>query len=309
MRKLLARDLPDVPVRYFVRLAPYTTWNVGGVSQILFTPRSSADLVAVIKYAGGNGFDFHVLGGGSNVLITDEILETPVVLTTEMTGISVKDETDMILLDCLAGTRLKEILSLSVKCGWSGLEFAAGIPGTVGGAVAGNAGTARGSVGSVVESVTTVENDGSVVRWKSHEIEWGYRSCSLFGGADRVAQSVTFGLRRSRRADVAYSVQMAMNDRKNQPAASHTAGCVFKNPSGDSAGRLLDAAGCKGMRMGGAKISETHANFIENTGECTACDIWSLALACKKKVREMFGTSLCLEIKTFGFEEAVNAQV
>jgi UDP-N-acetylmuramate dehydrogenase len=100
-----------------------------------------------------------------------------------------------------------------------------------------------------------------------------------------------------------------MEGRKTQPALSRTAGCVFRNPPDDSAGRLLDAAGCKGMKIGGARVSETHANFIENIGECTAHDILSLALVCKKMVQDAFGASLSFEIKTIGIEEAQNAPV
>jgi UDP-N-acetylmuramate dehydrogenase len=277
------------------------------VSEVLFAPLDRADLIAVMKWIGNNGMDFYVLGGGSNVLVTDGVLETPVVLTAEMTGISARREAGYVFLDCLAGTPLRKVLSLSVKNGWSGREFAAGIPGTVGGATAGNAGTARGSVGFAVESITTVERGGEVVKWSADEISWDYRSCSLFENHGRVAQSVTFRLHQSDRGKVARSVKAAMDDRKTQPAASRTAGCVFKNPPLDSAGRLLDAAGCRGMRMGGAKVSETHANFIENMGESTARDILSLALACKKRVQDAFGTSLCFEIKTIGIEDAWNA--
>jgi UDP-N-acetylmuramate dehydrogenase len=270
----------------------------------LFAPFTKADLTAVMKWIGDCGMDFYVLGGGSNVLITDEVLETPVVLTTGMTGISVRRENGVVFLDCAAGTPLKEVLSLCVKNGWSGLEFAAGIPGTVGGAIAGNAGAANWFIGSAVESVTSVERGGAVVKWSAGEITWGYRKCSLFGDGGRVAQSVSFMLRESERGKVARSVKEAMESRKTQPAASRTAGCVFRNPPLDSAGRLLDAAGCKGMKMGGAKVSEAHANFIENVGECTAHDILSLALTCKKMVRDAFGTSLCFEIKTIGIGDA-----
>jgi UDP-N-acetylmuramate dehydrogenase len=310
MRKPSARDFPGSCARYNVSLSPHTTWNVGGEAEILFAPSEPDDLISAMKWIGDNEMSFHVLGGGSNVLIADGIIGTPVVLTTGMKGISARHGTDVIFLDCLAGTPLREVLSLSVKNGWSGLEFAAGIPGTVGGAVAGNAGTARGSVGSVVESVTAAERDGSAVKWNASEIAWGYRRCSLFEDAGRVAQSVTFRLRRSERGKVARSVKEAMEDRRTQPAASRTAGCVFKNPpGGGSAGRLLDAAGCKGMRSGGARVSETHANFIENMGGCTAHDILSLAFACKKMVWDAFGTSLCFEIKTIGIEDARDAPV
>jgi UDP-N-acetylmuramate dehydrogenase len=194
---------------------------------------------------------------------------------------------------------MKEAVALSLENGWSGLECAAGIPGTVGGAVAGNAGSKTGAVGSSVERVVTLERDGSRAEWSGRGIDWGYRSCPLFEGGDRIAQRVTFRVRRSSRDEVARLAAETMRGRKFQPVSARTAGCVFKNPPGDSAGRLLDESGCKGISVGGARVSESHANFIENHSG-SALDIMSLALLCRKKVLAKFGTYLDFEIKTAG---------
>jgi UDP-N-acetylmuramate dehydrogenase len=253
------------------------------------------------------GRDFYVLGGGSNVLIADGVLETPVILTAGISGITVKNSGDEVYVDCLAGTCLKNVVSLAVKNGWSGLESAAGIPGTVGGAVAGNAGAAEDAIGLKVESVVTVEEDGSIAEWDGQKIAWGYRHCPLFSSVKRIALSVTFRMWAADKREVAATAREVMKGRKTQPLSSRTAGCVFKNPPSDSAGRLLDASGCKGMSVGGARVSETHANFIENYGNCAAADILALATACRKKVEQAFGTVLDFEIKTMGLPDACDA--
>jgi len=300
MSKLSALDLTGSFVRYNVLLAHYTTWGVGGIAETFFTPCDKDELSAAVEWARENAEDFFVLGGGSNVLISDQVIKTPVILTTGISGISARVSGDEVFLDCMAGTRLKDVLSLSVRNGWSGLECAAGIPGTVGGAIAGNAGNLSGSVGQTVLRIATIEADGSLMEWNGREINWGYRRCPLFEEDRRIAYKVTFALRVLEKDHVAGVMKTVMSGRKTQPISSRTAGCVFKNPTGDSAGRLLDASGCKGMTVGGARVSEAHANFIENFGNCTALDILSLAASCRERVWEKFGATLDFEIKTLG---------
>jgi UDP-N-acetylmuramate dehydrogenase len=270
---------------------------------VLLSPRGVDELAAAAGWALDNAGCFFALGGGSNVLIADGIIKTPVILTTGMSGIAARISGRGVYLDCLAGTPLKNVLSLSLKNGWSGLEHAAGIPGTVGGAVAGNAGTSLGSVGSSVEAITAVERGGSIVKWSGRDIEWGYRRCSVLEDKYCIAGEVTFRLNVDDREKVASAMRSAMNGRKSQPAAARTAGCVFKNPAGDSAGRLLDASGCKGMSVGGARVSERHSNFIENSGGCAARDILRLAAMCRERVLDVFGTALDFEIRMLGIPE------
>jgi UDP-N-acetylmuramate dehydrogenase len=189
---------------------------------------------------------------------------------------------------------------MTLREGWSGLEFAAGIPGTVGGAVMGNAGTPRGEICSSIHSVRASNCEGIVSDLGEGAIEWGYRKCSLSDEKPIVVSSVMFRLRRSTRESVIEEAARAANDRRNQPSGRMTAGCVFRNPPGDSAGRLLELAGCKGMKVGGAAVSEVHANFIENFGGATASDFASLAQRCREKVIERFGIRLRFEITTLG---------
>lgn len=309
MRKQSAPDVPGSFVRYNVPLAGYTTWGVGGAAETFFAPRDHDELSAAVRQARNDAGDFFVLGGGSNVLISDGVIKTPVILTTNMSGVSAHISGNDVFLDCMAGTGLKNVLSMSVRNGWSGLECAAGIPGTVGGAVAGNAGTLAGYVGQAVLRIVTVEADGSVIEWNGSEIGWEYKRCPLLEKKGRIIYKVTFALRVSDKNDVARAVKSVIEKRKSQPVSSRTAGCVFKNPLGDSAGRLLDASGCKGMTVGGARVSGEHANFIENYGNCTALDILSLAASCRRRVQERFGATLDFEIRTLGMpEETADAQ-
>ncbi|MDR1482576.1 MAG: UDP-N-acetylmuramate dehydrogenase [Synergistaceae bacterium] len=280
--------------------ADLTTLKIGGEVRRLLEPRSERGLVSVMRGLRSEGSGFLVIGGGSNVLMSDDTLETPLILTTGVDGTSIWDDGSDIFVSCGAGVRLRDVFAMTLRDGLSGMEFAVGIPGTVGGAVMGNAGTPRGEIGSVVHSVRTVSYDGRVVDFDGGTIEWGYRTCGLRNEVPMVVSNVVFRLRRSTRESVLEDVAKSVFDRKNQPSGRLTAGCVFRNPPGESAGRMLELAGCKRLAIGGAAVSEIHANFIENTGGATASDFASLALRCREKVMERFGVRLRFEITALG---------
>jgi UDP-N-acetylmuramate dehydrogenase len=284
-------------------LAPLTTWGVGGRAETLLSPRSAEELALSVRWLRSGGKSFFTLGGGSNVLIWDGVIDVPVLLTARVSDMRVYVEGGSAFIECSAGTRLSGVLSVAIKEGWSGLEFAAGIPGTVGGALAGNAGTLRGSVGPSVVKVRTVGEDGEMIERDARDIEWSYRRCGLPDGA--VVAGAVFKLSLSAKETVRAGVKEALDARRSQPVGYRTAGCVFKNPQGHSAGMLLDKAGCKGLIAGGARVSSVHANFIENMGGCSAEDIMNLALACKGRVLDMFGVTLEFEVRTLGVREGM----
>jgi UDP-N-acetylmuramate dehydrogenase len=267
------------------------------------TPRSRDELIEAIGWLKTCCSSFFTLGGGSNVLIGDGVIDIPVLRTTETRDLRVSVDGENVFIDCAAGTKLSEVLALTIKEGWSGLEFAAGIPGTVGGALSGNAGTLRGAMDKSVVMVQTVEEDGSKHEWKADDMKWGYRRCGLLENTSRVVIGAKLKLSLSDRGLVLAAVKEALESRGLQPCGHRTAGCVFKNPQGHSAGMLLDRAECKGLVVGGARVSAAHANFIENMGACSARNIMQLALICKKRVFEMFGVTLSFEIKTLGIQE------
>jgi UDP-N-acetylmuramate dehydrogenase len=302
MRQLSAPDRLEEIIRKTVPLAQLLTWGTGGTARTLISPKDGGELALAMKWLRSEGFGFHVIGGGSNSLVADGEIEDPVISTRGMNSVSISREGGSIFVTCGAGVFLKNIFALSLREGWSGLEHIAGIPGTVGGAIIGNAGTKEGEMSSVVRTVSSVRGDGEPVTMEHDEIEWGYRRSSLAESGQAVVSSAVLRLRESTKEAVTAAAKHTLEQRSSQPLGARTAGCVFKNPPRDKAGRLLEAAGCKGLSVGGAKVSEIHANFIENHGDCSAMDIANLARLCRDMVYEKFGVTLRFEIKSIGFE-------
>ncbi|MDR1516320.1 MAG: UDP-N-acetylmuramate dehydrogenase [Synergistaceae bacterium] len=292
LEKIIRRDAP---------LAGFTTWGVGGTAKTLLSPADRGELSISLGWLRSRGLDYYVVGGGSNSLVFDGEIDVPIISTRLMDTVTFSREGGSITLTCGAGALLKDVFALSVREGWSGLEFTAGIPGSVGGAIMGNAGTREGEISSAVRRIEMADRTGSLFTLDRGGIGWGYRRCSLAEDGIAVISSVVMELRESTPEAVAKSVRVTLERRKSQPLSARTAGCVFKNPEGDSAGRLLEEAGCKDLSVGGARVSEIHANFIENYADCTAMDIARLAKLCRDKVYEKFGVALSFEIKFVGW--------
>ena len=301
------RLLPESPGKIIcegVNTSELATWGIGGVARLAATPGDEEELRAALEWFHRQRCDFAVIGGGSNLLLADGEIETPLLLAGALGGMDVELDGGDIILDCGAGVEAKSAFALSVKNGWSGLEQIVGIPGTVGGAIVGNAGTKQGSVGRSIHSVRLLSADGIAEDIRGEAVDWGYRYSSL---ADRgVLSRVRFRLFRSSVRDVRAAARIAMQERRSQPLGARTAGCVFKNPPGHSAGRLIDEAGCKGLTVGGACVSSKHANFFENRGGATARDILALIDICRERVRTAFGFELQLEIRMIGFPREVS---
>jgi UDP-N-acetylmuramate dehydrogenase len=294
-RRGLCSVRPKEPLKF------WNTWCVGGCAEAVITPRSEFALGSIRKMASEDGVRAFVLGEGSNVLIPDEGLEGLVVL--------LRDDTSPPLVEFSSDSRvevrvsaafpLRKLLNWAVRRGLSGLEFAVGIPGTVGGAVAGNAGAKGRSIGDLVTFVRTIEEDGNVRVWMGNELSFSYRKSGLSSGRSWIT-SVGLNLYPSSDGDIRQRLKHFASFRKGQPKNAKTAGCVFKNPPGGSAGMMLDSAGCKGLRVGGAMVSLQHANFIENLGDATAGNIIQLVDICRDRVRDKFGVNLELEVRVLG---------
>jgi UDP-N-acetylmuramate dehydrogenase len=198
-----------------------------------------------------------------------------------------------------AGALLARLLSFSVERGLTGLEFATGIPGTVGGAVCMNAGTTQGEMGDIIDTVTLVAPDGELVLRNREEMGFGYRTANV--PADHVVLDAKIILRHGDAGKIKASVKQIMARRKDQqPWGLPSAGSVFKNPQDESAGKLIESAGLKGLTVGGAQVSEKHANFIVNRGNAKAADVLQLMELIKEKVLEMHRIRLEPEIKIVG---------
>jgi len=281
-------------------LASITSFKVGGPAKVYICPRTERDISEIMSFSYREGIPLWVLGGGTNVLVHDNGLSGIVVGTSKLRGMTweVKGSTVYVRVD--SGVTLPELVAISLRNGWSGLEFAAGIPGTIGGALAGNAGANGEAVGYLAEWIRTVERDGRIIKWKKEDLKFSYRYSSVYSPS-RVISQCCLKLAVSDRKKILERFMEYKKRRGFQPKNGRTAGCVFKNPSADvSAGMLLERAGCKGLTKGGAFVSREHANFIEVRGNARASDIYSLIEYCREKVYAYSGVVLELEIKLLG---------
>lgn len=211
---------------------------------------------------------------------------------------------ESVVLEVGSGTDTRKLLAFAIENSLGGAEFLTGIPGTVGGAVWGNAGASGEGFAPLTASVETIEKDGSVRIWDSSELSWNYRTSPWKDTNSVLVTKCMLVMRVVPKDEIIKRIAKFSALKKGQPIGKKTAGCVFKNPEGFSAGRLLDECGCKGMSLGGAIVSPTHANFVENTGNAAANDIYTLCERCRKRVLAERGIKLEYEVRFFGsFEE------
>lgn len=287
-------------------LARHTSFGIGGPADFLAYPADRDDLVVLLREIRKRGLAYAVIGSGTNLLVRDKGFRGVAVCLKRMTATRVVREYRSIggafaVVSVEAGALLAKLLSFSVDEGLTGLEFAAGIPGTVGGAVCMNAGTAAGEMGDVVESVTLLMPDGLLVTRGRDEMGFGYRTSSVPEG--HLVLEATVVLRRGEKDRIAARVKDLLEGRKErQPSGLPNAGSMFKNPQEESAGRLIEQAGLKGKSVGGAQVSEKHANFIVNRGGATAADVLALMRMVRQTVLDVHGVRLEPEITIVGEE-------
>jgi UDP-N-acetylmuramate dehydrogenase len=285
-------------LRFVESMARHTSWRAGGVAALFFTPLDQADLVDFIVQVEPDT-EVLWLGLGSNLLVRDGGFDGVVIDTRK--ALTMLEMNTQGRLCVGAGVPGAKLARFAVANGLSGAEFFAGIPGTVGGALAMNAGAWGGETWRRVKQVETLTPQGQLRTRTSQEFEVGYRSVS---GPENWFLSVEFDFDR---ADVGFDgvleiKSMLAQRAASQPVQSANAGSVFRNPEGDYAARLIESCGLKGMQKGGAQIAEMHANFIINTGCATAADIEYLILLAQKKVLEKMGISLQTEVRIVGGE-------
>lgn len=279
----MGRDVP---------LAPLTTIRVGGTADALCAARAFRDVVAALAWARGAGLPVAVVGRGSNLIVSDEGFRGLVLrLTGRLAGISVRG-TD---LWCGGGASLPRAVQRAAASGLTGLEFGASIPGTAGGAVAMNAGAYSSELRDVMSWAVICSADGRR-RVAPGDLAMTYRHTSV--GHDEVVAAVGFRLRPGDPAAIAERLAEYRGHRRStQPQGVRTFGSVFTNPPGGSAGRLLEAAGCKGLSVGGARFSPVHANFIEAGPGSRAADVVALMAEGRRRVREAGGPVLEAEVR------------
>jgi UDP-N-acetylmuramate dehydrogenase len=298
----VAADLRAVcrDVREREPLQRHVSFRVGGPADVLVVPRSVEELRAVAAALFARRLPFVVLGQGSNVLIADAGIRGVVV--------KIGKGPDQFAFDgerlrAQAGAGLPHLARAAADHGLGGLEFAAGIPASIGGAVVMNAGAHGHAMDEVVEGVEIVDGSGAR-RLRADELAYAYRTSRL-QREPAVVVDATLRLGRGDPAEIRARTETWLRQRgETQPIGPPSSGCVFRNPPGDHAGRLVDLAGGKGLSVGGARVSDVHANYIINTGGATAADVVTLAHKVKALVAEKFGMVLEPEIKLLGEFEA-----
>lgn len=298
-QKRSLRGLTGGRIRFDCPMAPYTTFKVGGPAEALIEAMDVEELRRVVAFLHDQSVPVLVLGRGSNVLVLDQGVQgVVIVLKGHLASIDASTGPGL-LLKAGGGLALSRLLIHCRRQGLGGLEFLAGIPGTVGGAVAVNAGAYGEEAGSRVETVVGIDAKGWVTSKRRDQLLFSYRSLVL--DEPWVIVWVLFRLEASSPAEVARRLSGFLKRRKAaQPLKWPSAGSVFKNPSGDYAGRLLDEAGLKGRRIGGAEISAKHANFIVNRGGARAADILTLMEVARQEVKSRTGIDLEPEIRVVG---------
>ena len=287
-------------------MSKHTSFAIGGPADILAYPADRDDLLLLVRAARAQGAPYFLLGGGTNLLVRDGGFRGVVISLRRMDAVAIEREYRSIggaygVVLAEAGAFLPKLVSFAAEEGFHGLEFAAGIPGTVGGAICMNAGTALGEIGDIVESVGLLSPEGVVVARTREEMGFGYRTASVPEG--HVVIEARLVLRREDKEKIKARIQELLKTRKQrQPWGQPNAGSIFKNPQEESAGSLIESAGLKGRTIGGAQVSEKHANFIVNRGRAKAADVIALMEVVKRTVLEVHGARLEPEIKIIGEE-------
>lgn len=297
----LAGLVPAVRVAEAESLRRYTSFQIGGPADLFVEPPSVESLSAVLAAAHDLAVPVTCLGGGSNVLVADAGVRGLVVRLGKDFAFIRETGRDEAGVDLEAGaaTRFIRLAKDSVARGLSGLEFAAGIPGSVGGAAQMNAGAFGGEISQTLTSMTMVEMDGTIVEKQREQLHFSYRKLAFDRPA--VIASLRFRLHRSSVGVLQQAVARVQEKRRrNQPAGYPNAGSIFKNPPGEYAGRLIEKAGLKGTTKGGAQVSLEHANFIVNLGAATAGDVRGLMGLVQEEVWRKCGVWLEPEVRLLG---------
>lgn len=293
------RDLFEGSLIFREPMSLHTSWRIGGPAEVFAEPRGVEGLKVILKYAGRLGIPVTVIGAGTNILVKDGGI-TGIVIQV---GSGLSDiKIDGHLITAGGGLRLSRLASAVRDAGIGGFEFIAGIPGTVGGAVVMNAGAYGSSVSDLVNRVTCIDFTGEELHLENGQMEWGYRKSAL-QGKDLIVVEAVFGGSPRDRDLIAADMEKYISSRKaKQPLEYPNSGSVFKNPPGNYAGKLIDEAGCRGMRVGDAQVSVKHTNFIVNLGKATAREVLDLIAAVKNRVLEQSGINLEMEVKVLGWD-------
>lgn len=273
-----------------------TSFRIGGNAEILTEPSSAEQINEIVNICRSEGASYTVIGNGSNILVSDEGIDGVVIrIGRRMSACQISGD----ILFAESGALLSGAANAAAEAGLSGMEFASGIPGSLGGAVCMNAGAYGGEMKDIVKSVTFVQN-GEIMTLPSEELDFSYRH-SIFSGGDKIIISCELRLKEGKTAEIRAAMK-ELNGRRaeKQPLTLPSAGSAFKRPEGYFAAKLIEDSGLKGFRCGDAAVSEKHSGFIVNLGNATAKEVSELIEHIQKTVFEKFGVMLEPEIKKIG---------
>jgi UDP-N-acetylmuramate dehydrogenase len=278
-------------------MSRHTTFKIGGPADFLIQPASAPEAAAVLEAAITCNMAVTILGNGSNVLVRDKGIRGVVLKFDEHMGY-IRHQGSTIIAG--AGATLADVSEYALKQQLTGLEFAIGIPGSIGGAVFMNAGAYDGEISSVVSAVTAVCPDGNIRRFSSEKIHFTYRH-SVFQDNGCIICEIELSLIPGQRNEIGRKmIDLTAKRESKQPLEMPSAGSTFKRPPGYFAGTLIEQTGLKGLKIGGAQVSEKHAGFIVNAGNATANDVLSLIKEVQHRVHEKFGVALHPEVRVIG---------
>ncbi|PSP19660.1 MAG: UDP-N-acetylenolpyruvoylglucosamine reductase [Cyanobacteria bacterium QS_8_64_29] len=289
----------DCPLYAQLPLANLTSYRVGGPAEHYFAPHNGADLQASLQWACAQGLPVTVLGAGSNLLIADRGISGLAIATRHLRDAHFDPETGRVTVG--AGKTIPSLAWQAAKWGWQGLEWAVGIPGTVGGAVVMNAGAQQGCVADRLVRARLLRPDGQLEERGPEALAFAYRSSNL-QGSDWVVVEATFQLQPGAAKDtvVAATRENLQHRKRTQPYHLPSCGSVFRNPEPYAAAALIEQLGLKGYQIGGAQIAQRHANFILNCGDARASDIWQLIGYIQERVEQRWAIRLQREVRLLG---------
>lgn len=293
------RELAEVEEH--ATLKHLNTYHIGGTTKLLISPNSITDLINVIKILKEENIKYFILGNGSNVILNDREYDGAVIRLNKLCGIEIHPELQMAYAE--AGAMLPKLVTDSVNKSLTGLEFAAGIPGTVGGSIYGNAGAYNACILDYVKSVTVLDENLEIKTIEHEDIEYSYRTSMFKEQKKYIILGAKFFLKEGEKQNSLDIIEDRRNRRiASQPLEYPSAGSVFRNPEGDFAGRLIESCNLKGYKIGGAEVSEKHANFIINKGTATSQDVYKLINYVHNVVLEKTNVDLLIEQEFIDWE-------
>lgn len=306
MVQLISNIVPMERIFIDEAMALHTTFRVGGNADIFVEIASEKELGEVILLLKNNGFpkmnqDFYLFGNGSNLLISDDGIRGVVLhMSKDFANISIEESGENVKLTCQAGATLAAIARKAYDSSLTGFEFAAGIPGTLGGAIVMNAGAYDGEMKQVVESVKLLDSNGNIIVKSCEEMKFSYRH-SIIKEDDFIVLEAVIRLQKGNKDDIKEKMdELAFKRRDKQPLEYPSAGSTFKRPEGYFAAKLIQDAGLKGYSKGGAQVSDKHCGFVINKDKATATDIYELILDIQQKVKQASGVDIEPEVIMLG---------